>query len=744
MEIAKAFNGGSGALQVDRTVSEDVTVSASSAAFTNDMCQGLHGWVFTARSFARLFADLAELGILDFLCQDFQDTEQFQSEFFVSMCQCNDQAEVTESWHRVECQLEAEFQDKKVSVARLRQLEREADRLQSELFKAKIENQRIKNSFVWSLRNPLRLLHGRKRASSGSITYTEWVRRYDTLSRADCKWIKKHAAGLACQPLISVVMPVYNPPAVLLRQAIRSVFDQLYTNWELCIADDASTNPEIQAILRHFASADPRVRVVYRETNGHISAASNSALALAKGEWIALLDHDDALPEHALFCVAQEINDHPEAALIYSDEDKMDDKGRRFDPNFKPDWNPVLLLALNFFSHLGVYRHELIRSVGGFRESFEGSQDHDLILRCSEKVLPDQIRHIPRILYHWRACPGSAAATSDAKPYARNAARQAIREHLQRRGISARVEVHPEHMDLQHVIYDMPKLAPLVSIIIPMRDRLPLIRTCVHTLESFTQYQPYEIIIADNDSCEKETRTWLSEFSSQPHHSIISVPGEFCYGLLNNQAVVRQAQGEVLLFLNNDMEIIRGDWLMEMVSCLMQDGVGIVGARLWFPDTTIQHAGMIVGLWGLAAHHFTRLRHGHPGYIGRAIVRQNLSAVTGACLAIRRSVFEEVGGFVEKELPVEYNDVDLCLRVREAGYQVIWTPHAELIHYESSSRGYEIPPHELARRKREVEYMKRRWKTETFNDPAYNPNLSLVRDDFALADPPRIARPWRK
>ena len=425
-------------------------------------------------------------------------------------------------------------------------------------------------------------------------SYAAWVKEFDTIGGRERIVIRRQLRALSSLPLISIVLPVYNPDLALLASAIDSVRAQIYQNWQLCIADDASTNPGVALMLQKYAASDARIVLTLRDRNGHIAACSNSALGLAAGQWIALLDQDDLLPEHALALVAAAINSHPAAGLIYSDEDKIDENGQRCRPYFKSDWNPELLLGQNCVSHLGVYRHTVVREVGGFREGLEGSQDYDLTLRCTEKLRPTQIRHIPRVLYHWRMIKGSVAAAAEAKPYAPVAARRAIADHLQRRGIAGRVESCPENREWHRVVYDLPQLPPLVSIIIPTRDRLPLLRRCIRSIREETLYSPFEIIIMDNGSAEEETRRFLQSIGQETNVTVVQDEGEFNFSRLINRGA-ELARGEILAFLNNDIEAKERNWLREMVSNAVRAEVGAVGARLWYPDGRLQHGGVVLG-----------------------------------------------------------------------------------------------------------------------------------------------------
>lgn len=567
------------------------------------------------------------------------------------------------------------------------------------------------------------------------MCYQEWVNQYDTLTDAKRKSLLKAIASFSEQPLISIVMPVFNPSLQFLTLAIESVRAQLYENWELCIADDASDDNEVRDLIQRYARADSRLKYVFRNENGHISRASNSALTLATGDYVALLDQDDLLPAHALAYVAEAINRHPSAAIVYSDEDKVDEAGTRFDPYFKPDFNWELFLGQNMISHLGVYRRALLSNVGGFREGVEGSQDWDLAFRVVEASSWKQIVHIPRVLYHWRALQGSTAYSSDEKPYARVAGMQAVKEHLARSNIAAEVSECPLAPVFNKVRFALPPRPPKVSIIIPTRDQYQVLAKCVASIQAFSSFDHYEIIIVDNGSTCVDTLRYLSELAQQGVRVLrYAIP--FNYSKLNNYAVA-EAAGDVICLLNNDIEIITPDWLEEMLSHACRPDVGCVGAKLYYPDMTLQHGGVIIGIGGVAGHFQKHLSHEHPGYFGRAALLQEMTAVTGACLMVRRCVYEQVGGLNE-DLAVAFNDIDFCLKVRQQGYRNIWTPFAECCHHESLSRGDDASPQKAARFELEVQYMQSTWGDTLAYDPVYNPNLSLDAEQLMLARPPRV------
>lgn len=565
--------------------------------------------------------------------------------------------------------------------------------------------------------------------------YGRWRATYDTLDDAQRAAIRERIAAMPSPPRIALLMPVYSPDDRWLREALDSVLGQLYPYWELCIADDASPGDSTRALLREYAARDPRIKLALRGSNGHICAASNSALDLVAAPWVALMDHDDLLAEHALYCLADAILSSPRAQLIYSDEDKVDERGRRSAPYFKPAWNWELIRGQNYFSHLGAYRTDLVRSVGGFRLGFEGAQDYDLVLRCAERLDPaTQIVHIPRVLYHWRIHAGSTAGSLEAKPYAQRAGARALGEHYARLGVVAKVESTSVGY---RTLYALPDPPPLVSLIIPTRNAVGLVRQCIESIESKTRYPRYEILLIDNGSDDPEALAYFHGLEADAKVRVLRDDSSFNYAALNNMAVA-QARGDVVGLINNDIEVISSGWLDELVGIALQPGVGAVGARLWYPDKTLQHGGVILGIGGVAGHAHKQLPEGGKGYFMRAVVAQSLSAVTAACLVIQKSIYEEVGGLDAQNLKVAFNDVDFCLRVRQAGYRNVWTPYAELFHHESATRGTDVAPEKKARFQSEVRYMLQRWGDQLLDDPAYSPNLSLQFEDFSYAWPPRV------
>ena len=584
----------------------------------------------------------------------------------------------------------------------------------------------------------LRTLFKEKILSQVSNNYGEWIRRYDSLTENDRMAIRAHIATFDAFPFFSVVMPVYNTPEEFLRRAIESVRRQIYPHWELCIADDLSSSLHVREILEKYTQEDSRIKVCFREKNGHISAASNSALALSTGDFIALLNHDDELREHALYWMASEIVTHPDTKLLYSDEDKIDAQGSRFDPYFKPDWNPELLLGQNYISHLGVYHRERILAIGGFREGYKGAQDWDLVLRFTEDLDPRTIRHIPAVLYHWRSIPGSTAVSLDTKSYATQAQYLSLSEALSRRGEEALIEsVCERNFWLPHFKVNKD---PLVSIIIPTRNGVDLLRQCLDSLGQ-TDYPHTEILVIDNQSDDPETLAYLSTIRKRPNHRVLSYPYSFNYALMHNWAVP-QTSGEYLCLLNNDTEVVSPGWLNDMLGLAQRPGIAAVGAKLLYPDGSLQHGGVILGIDGVAGHAHKGFPGTSYGYFGRASLLQSFSAVTAACLLMKKADWEDLGG-MNTNLTVGFNDVDLCLRLREKGLRNLWTPGAVLYHHESKTRGFDTYGESMVRSANENAYMQWRWGKILNCDPAYNPNLTLLSENFSLAWPPRHQPPWK-
>ncbi len=650
---------------------------------------------------------------------------------------------------------------------------------QAELALARAERDAVINSTIWRASQPLRLLgqslpasargnvrralraayrlallpFGRRMADwqaarlgvPSQAAYERWVRDHDTLTDADRAAIRAHIGQLAHCPLISVVMPAYETPERELREAIASVQAQLYPNWELCIADDASRSDSVARVLTEAAAADPRIKWMRRPHNGNIAAATNSALQLARGEFVALMDHDDLLAEQALYEVAAELEQHPDADLIYSDEDRIDGNGRRFQPYFKPDWNIDLMLGQNFFCHLGVYRRALLSRIGGLREGVvDGSQDYDLALRAAAASAPARIHHIPAMLYHWRLSQKPTSFSQTQLDRCVAAAQRAIRDYLQARGVvGAEVVPAPGNADWTRVIWPLPDPAPRVTLIVPTRDRAELLARCADGVLQRTDYPNIELLIVDNDSRDPAALALLTWLEGDHRVRVLPFAGPFNYAALNN-AAVRAATGEVVVLLNNDIDVIDAGWLREMVSLAIRPDVGAVGAKLLFGDGRIQHGGVVLGVGApMVAGHFGHgINERVAGYCGQLVMTRELSAVTGACMALRKQVYEAAGGLDAEHLPISFNDVDLCLRLRQQGLRVLWTPHALLYHLESASRGSDATPEHAARAAREMGFMRQHWGAALDCDPFYNPNFDRRDHNFRLAEPGRRRKPW--
>ncbi|MEG4322806.1 MULTISPECIES: tetratricopeptide repeat protein [unclassified Microcoleus] len=559
--------------------------------------------------------------------------------------------------------------------------------------------------------------------------YALWLQE-NTPKPDELRQMSERVNSFKYKPAISMIMPVYNTPEKLLREAIESVLAQAYPYLELCIADDASAQPHVRNILEEYSAIDPRIKVVYQTQNSHISASSNSALKLATGEFIALLDHDDLLTPDALYEVAVLLNRHPQADMIYSDEDKLNEQGQLTDPFFKPDWCPDSFLSRMYTCHLGVYRRSLVNLVGGFRIGYEGSQDYDLVLRLTEKT--DKIFHIPKVLYHWRIHSNSTAGNHHAKSYAERAAKKALKDSLERRGEKVnKIVTPPEFPGVYIVRYSITEYK-LVSIIIPTRNLGDVLHRCLKSIFQKTTYANYEVIVIDNGSDELETKAIFADWKVREPNRFkcyeYNIP--FNYSSINNYAVTK-ANGDYILFLNNDTEIITSDWLEAMVEQVQRPTIGAVGALLLYPDHLIQHAGVVMGIGGVAGHSHKNFPASHQGYVSQLVSVNNYSAVTAACLMCRREVFEKVGGF-DEQLAVAFNDVDLCLKMLDIGYRNIYLPHVVLYHHESKSRGAENTPTKQQRFLQETEIMKQRWKEIIEHDLCYNPHLTREQEDYSL------------
>ena len=568
------------------------------------------------------------------------------------------------------------------------------------------------------------------------IDYGAWLRRNDRMNDDVRRAVHAHITTFRAPHTFSIVMPVHNPDLAWLDETVKSVRRQLYSRWQLCIVDDASTDPEVRQALMRYAHADNRIKLLFRSECGHVCVACNAALTHATGDWIVLLDGSDCLAEHALYCAASAIDADPSVMLIYSDEDRIDGGGRRFAPYFKCDWNVDLFYSHDMFSRLGVYRKSLIDKVGGFRPGFEGVHAYDLVLRCLEHMgnAAAAVHHVPRVLYHKRVDLGQAASPLAADSGVASAGVRALNEHFARRAIRARSEWVGAGY---RTCYELPSILPMVTLIVPTRNGLELVRQCVESIRARTTYSNYEILIVDNGSDDPATLRYIATLVDDAVVRVLRDDRPFNYSALNNAAVAA-SRGSIVALVNNDIEVISPGWLNEMVSLAVQPEIGAVGAKLLYPDGTIQHAGVVTGIGGVAGHIYKHAVRAAPGYFGRAQLIGSYSAVTAACLVIRKETYLQVGGLNEKDLAVAFNDIDFCLRVREAGYRNVWTPYAELYHHESATRGYEDSPKKQRRFASEIDYMHGRWGHRLNDDPAYSPNLTLESEDASLAAVARV------
>lgn len=567
--------------------------------------------------------------------------------------------------------------------------------------------------------------------------YPDWIARYDTLDDAGRSSLRERISTFRCKPRFSILMPTCDSNLADLTASIASVYRQIYSEWELCIVDDGSVDLRVPRFLRDEAARDPRIKLVLLQEKRGIAVATNAALSVASGDLIAFLDHDDVLSEQALFRMAEAIDARPDAVLLYSDEDKIDAAGRRYAPHFKPNWNPEWAKTTNYALHLCVVKTVAARAVGGMRAGLDGAQDWDFQLRIVEQFGDAHIIHVPRVLYHWRVREGSTAAGVNQKRGLEATQRRVLNAMLERRELAADVEYTLAGWWIR---YRLPELPPLVSIVIPTRDHSDLLRRCVESVRDHTGYPNFELLIIDHDSSEPGARALLAELAASGRATVVPYAGRFNYSAECNLGV-RHARGSVIVLLNNDVEVISPWWLDELVGHALQPGVGAVGASLLYRNDTIQHAGVVLGVNGTADRPYLGYRRGYAGVAGRAQAAQNVTGMITACAAVRRDRYQEVGG-MDEMLAVCYNDLDLCLRFVERGYRNVWTPHAELYHLESGSRGYENSPLQLAEANRQRNHFLARWGSLACADPYYNPNLTDKGRLYSLAFPPRVGEDY--
>jgi GT2 family glycosyltransferase len=568
----------------------------------------------------------------------------------------------------------------------------------------------------------------------GLDQYDEWFPLYI----ADLR--RRVAAGRMPgreQPLVSVVCPIYRPALVHFDAAVRSVLAQTYANWELILVDDCSNDPALTASIEAFAAEDTRVRIATRRRNGGISEATNTAIKAAKGAWVALFDHDDLLVDVALEAMVAALR--PETRLAYSDEDKVEESGRHVEPALKPDWNHRYLLGTNYVCHLTMLRQDLLQRVGPLRKAYDGAQDHDLLLRAAEALQPEEILHVPEILYHWRKTPQSTASSGSNKGYAAAAGAKAVSDHLARIGRPA--DVTPiSGMTLYSQAW-LTTTEPTVTIIVPYKDQIATTMRCLEALDRNTAYRNWQLVLVDNWSTDADAPDFAAQAAKRRRTQVLRVEEPFNFSRLNNLAV-KTAPAAYYVFLNNDLFVTDPDWLRAAVNeALVDDRVGIVGGKFLYPNGTVQHAGVVLGAGGIAGHSFMGIPADAGGYCGRALVAQELTAVTAAGMLVRAKAFDAVGGFDEAALTVAFNDVDLCLRVRQAGYRVIMTPAFAGEHHESLSRGLDKHQLDETRFFHEIETMRERWGTLLEADPAYSRHFALVAQTYTeLVTPKRAER----
>ena len=567
-----------------------------------------------------------------------------------------------------------------------------------------------------------------KTASTREIPYQKWILKH-LPSQKELEKQKREKFDF--QPKISIVIPLYKTPEKYLRQLVDTVKAQTYPNWELCLSDGSGADSPIAGLLKSLEASDERIKVVSHDKPLQISENTNAGIKIATGDYIAFADHDDELTPHALFECVKALNKDRKIRVLYSDEDKMSMDGHKFfQPHFKPDYNPDLLCTVNYICHLFVVERNIIDKVGTLRSEFDGAQDYDFIFRCIEAVDPSEIYHIPKILYHWRCHEDSTAENPESKMYAFEAGKRAIEAHYERTGIHAEV-YKGEFLGLYRTRF-IRDHDPLISIIIPNKDHIDDLKRCMDSIDKKSTYRNYEYIIVENNSTDEKTFQYYKELeASNPKAHVVYWDREFNYSAINNYGATF-AKGEYLLLLNNDTEIINEDCLEELLGYCMRSDVGAVGARMYYEDDTIQHAGVVIGFGGIAGHCFVLQPRGTTGYCHRIICAQDYSAVTAACMLVKREAFDKVGGLTE-ELAVAFNDIDFCMKLRAADYLIVYNPYAELYHYESKSRGLEDTPEKVARFNKEIQTFEKRWPDILRNgDPYYNPNLTLKSQDFSL------------
>lgn len=576
------------------------------------------------------------------------------------------------------------------------------------------------------------------------LDYRRWVAYHDTLTDEDRAAIRSRIGALQRRVRFSFVMRVVDTPGETLRRCIDSIRQQLYTDWELCIVHDSSSASHVNTVLEEYCRRDGRIRIATPPGGDGLIVAGDSALDLATGDYVILLDPDGVLSEHACYLIAEALDANPDLDLdlVYADEDRMEPSGRRTSPRFKGTWDSERFLQQDYVSHCCALRTKLVRRVGGLRAGYEGGERYDLALRCVAQSEPKRIGHVPFVLYHARSRRLPKGSDAVMARTVEDSASRAAADHLRSGGGCALLE-RGTVPGVLRIRYPQPEPAPRVTLIIPTRNGAELVRRCVESIAAKTSYPSYEILLVDNESDEPDAISYFRALESTATVRLLRFEGTFNYAAINNFAA-RQASGDLLMLLNNDTEVIDGEWLSEMVSHVVRPGIGAVGAKLLYPDGTIQHAGIVMGLHGTVGHLQQRMPQESTGYCGCLAVAREVTAVTGACLLVRRGVYEEVGGLDEKDFPVTFNDIDFCLKLRSRGYRNIWTPHALLYHHEGATRGPDDSPEKAARFSAEWACMRAKWGRQLDDDPFYSPNLSLASDDCSPSFPPRCEVPWSK
>lgn len=565
--------------------------------------------------------------------------------------------------------------------------------------------------------------------------YPAFIALNDTFRKAEIKALRNQVLQLPLRPVFSLIMPVQDPVPESFRGTLDCVLGQIYPDWELLLVGNFSGETQSYNIINEYRSKDVRIKTILVKQDADLALMLNSAIDVAQGKFVACINQHGHMPNHALFFLAREINNYPDADLIYTDDDNIDETNNRHDPRFKPDWNPDLFFSCNYLDNLTFYSLARVKEVGAYRLGFEGAEGYDLSLRFLKNTPAKKIKHIPRVLYHSRVInqPSKTMTSAllgegDGEDLAHQSGKRALKSYFEGGGT---IVGDGSALGLYRIKHPLPAQLPLVTIIVPTRDKVDILKKCIESIQQKTDYLNWEMLVVDNQSVESETHAYFEQLKDDSRIKIILYDKPFNYSGLNNFAA-QQSQGDILALVNNDVEVIANDWLTEMVSHAIRPSIGAVGAKLLYSDGKVQHAGVIIGLGGVAGHAHKYLKSDDHGYCHRAAVTQNLSAVTGACLVVRKFCYQQVGGLDENNLMVAFNDIDFCLKLVTAGYRNLYTPYAQLYHHESISRGHDDTPEKHAVFVQEFEYMKKKWNEMLKTDPAYNPNLTNEFEDFSL------------